>query len=458
MFLIYQILRFFVTVATIVFMEKEKIILPKAFTKEIEEILGDELESFITSYDKPPYTGLRRNPLKSSKEHFEAAMPFSLIPVSWAAEGYYYNADDRPGKTVLHEAGAFYIQEPSAMSAVSLLDPLPGDFVLDLCAAPGGKSTQIAGRLQGKGLLVSNEIIKDRAKILSSNIERLGVRNACVLNETPERLSAVFNRFFDKILVDAPCSGEGMFKKEPNALIEWSPENVIKCHERQLSILENTSSMLKPGGVLVYSTCTFNALENEKTIEDFLQNHPEFTFEKSLRIWPHKDKGEGHFAARLVKSGESDVTCKPQSSNSKIKSSDLKDFLGKEVGIKKESVDALFDSKVISEFGENIYLTSAFLPKLSGLKVERAGLLAAESKKNRFEPSHSLALSLNPEDVSRVYELTDEEALRYIKGETIACEPSLKGWVLMSVRGFSIGFGKASNGIIKNHYPKGLRK
>jgi 16S rRNA C967 or C1407 C5-methylase (RsmB/RsmF family)/NOL1/NOP2/fmu family ribosome biogenesis protein len=458
MFLSYQILRFFLTVATIVFMEKEKIILPKAFTKEMKEILGDELENFIESYDNLPYTGLRRNPLKSSKEHFEATMPFNLTPVSWATEGYYYDAEDRPGRTVLHEAGAFYIQEPSAMSAVSLLAPLPGDFVLDLCAAPGGKSTQIAGRLQGKGLLVSNEIIKDRAKILSSNIERLGVRNACVLNETPEKLSTIFNRFFDKILVDAPCSGEGMFKKEPNALIEWSPENVIKCHERQLSILDDAASMLKPGGVLVYSTCTFNTLENEKTIEEFLKSHPEFTIEKSLRIWPHKDKGEGHFAARLIKSGESETTLKLQVSNSKIKLNDLKDFLEKEVGIKKEAACDLFKDRIISEFGENIYLTSAFLPKLSGLKVERAGLLVAESKKNRFEPSHSLALSLNPEDVTQSYELSDEEALRYIKGETIACEPSLKGWVLMSVKGFSIGFGKASNGIIKNHYPKGLRK
>ncbi len=458
MFLSYQILRFFPAVATIVFMEKEKIILPVAFTKEMEEILGDELKNFTASYDNPPFTGLRRNPLKSSKEHFECVMPFKLTPVPWAPEGYYYDSDARPGKTILHEAGAFYIQEPSAMSAVSLLDPKPGDFVLDLCAAPGGKSTQIAGRLCGNGLLVSNEIIRDRAKILSSNIERLGVRNACVLNETPERLSLSFRNFFDKVLADAPCSGEGMFKKEPNALIEWSPENVIKCHKRQLSILEDAASMLKPGGILVYSTCTFNTLENEKTIEDFLESHHEFTLEKSLRIWPHKDKGEGHFAARLRKAGKSDVPRKPQNVASKIKSSDLKDFLEKEVGIKKESVDALFSDKLILEFGENIYLTSAFLPKLSGLKVERAGLLVAENKKNRFEPSHSLALSLNPEDVSRAYELSDEEALSYIKGETIACDSSLKGWILMTVKGFSIGFGKASNGIIKNHYPKGLRK
>lgn len=442
-------------------MENEKITLPSAFVESMKKLLGDGFEEFEKSYTKERYAGLRYNPLKCSRESFLEKIPYTLSPVDWAAEGFYYDLEERPGKSPLHEAGAYYIQEPSAMSAVAVLDPLPGDYVLDMCAAPGGKSTQIAGRLLGKGLLVSNEIIKDRAKILSSNIERMGVRNALVVSESPDSLSPHFPSFFDKILVDAPCSGEGMFKKEENALSEWSPENVLMCHERQLMILEEAAKMLKAGGVLTYSTCTFNDIENEGTVNEFLLSHPEFSLETKERFWPHKIKGEGHFVARLKKSGDSIPSRGFASSLAKGKkdiSKDVIEFLISEIGILKEVIDNLFKGRALVTFGDNIYLLPPGIPSLQGLKVERPGLQLCVSKKNRFEPAHALALALTPEDVSFFRDLTVEEAEKYIAGETIPCDPSLKGWVLMTVAGFSLGFGKASNGIIKNHYPKGLRR
>lgn len=448
-------------------MEKEKIILPEAFKVSMKELLGSEYEEFEKSYEKERFAGLRFNPLKASLEHFMDVIPYRLTPVAWAKEGFYYDLSEQPGKSVLHEAGAYYIQEPSAMCAVSLLDPKPGDCVLDLCAAPGGKSSQIAGRLEGKGVLVSNEIISDRAKILSSNIERMGVRNACVLNESAPHLSNFFSSFFDKILVDAPCSGEGMFKKEENAISEWSPENVISCHERQLQILDEAAKMLKAGGVLVYSTCTFNKTENEGTVETFLNTHPEFSLEKFERYYPHRVKGEGHFAARLKKAGElssSDFsldTAKKKKDKGASKNDPAKDlyaFLTDELKIKEEAVASLLSDNIINIFGDNIYLTPARLSSLKGLKVERPGLHVAVSKKNRLEPSHSLALSLKPGEVKNEYILNDDEALRYIKGETISCDYEKKGWLLLTYKGYSVGYGKASGGTIKNHYPKGLRK
>lgn len=442
-------------------MENEKTVLPKDFTDSVKNLLGDEFDDFLKSYTEERYAGLRCNLLKSSPEDLCKKVPFSLSKIDWAYEGFYYDLSERPGKNVLHEAGAYYIQEPSAMSAVSVLDPSPGDVVLDLCAAPGGKSTQIAGRLKGKGLLVSNEIVRERAKILSSNIERMGVRNALVVSEAPDSLSKIFVSFFDKILVDAPCSGEGMFKKEENALLEWSLENVKMCHERQLMILEEAAKMLKAGGVLTYSTCTFNSLENEGTVTEFLKGHPEFSLEKTERFWPHKVKGEGHFVARLKKEG---VLIKNSSfalTNEKSKESlhkEIKAFLISELSIKEDVVAELLKDRSLITFGENIYLLPMGITSLKGLKVERAGLQLAESKKNRFEPSHSLALALTPSEVNSSFELSEAEAIRYLAGETISCDPSLKGWILLTCKGFSLAFGKASNGTIKNHYPKGLRK
>lgn len=442
-------------------MDDKRILLPEKFIESVKELLGDELDEFVASYGKERYYGLRRNPLKYSREEFEKEMPFALEPVAWAEEGYYYKADEQPGKSPLHEGGAYYIQEPSAMSAVAMLEPQPGDVVLDLCAAPGGKSTQIAGRMAGKGLLVSNEYVKDRARILSSNIERMGVKNALVLNESTDSLAGRFPSFFDKILVDAPCSGEGMFRKEENAIPEWSLENTKMCHERQLMILNDAASMLKAGGTLVYSTCTFNSLENEGSVNEFLASHPEFSLVESKRLWPHKDKGEGHFVAKFSKAGtliKSDFSDFKLSKSSEKLSLEIKDFLANEIGVKPEIVEELMEGRTPVTFGDNIYLLPPKISSLQGLKVERAGLHIAVSKKNRLEPSHSLALCITPSDLTKKVDISDEEAIKYLRGETLNTDPDLKGWVVLFLRGCSLGFAKADRGILKNHYPKGLRK
>ena len=459
--------------------------IPVDFLNRMKSLLNTEYEDFAASYEKEKYQALRLNPLSIGDGVRGSFSNFTEVP--WEKNGFYYDSSFRPGKHPLHEAGAYYIQEPSAMSAVAVLAPEEGDVVLDLCAAPGGKSTQIAGRLNNTGLLVSNEIIKDRAKILSQNIERLGIRNAVVLNESPEKLATVFNSFFDKILVDAPCSGEGMFRKEDSASTEWSLSNVALCAERQKNILESAAVMLKSGGKLCYSTCTFSVEENEGVITEFLNKHPEFSVSVSdiesknffskgrpdwveggapelthaFRLWPHKLKGEGHFVCLLEKAGSLNKTIENRESKSKKitkEESNLRDFLNKEIKIKPEVIDNIFLNRSIVSFGENIYLMPSALTNLKSIKVERPGLHIAADKKNRLEPAHALAMSLRPEEVESTVDLSDEDAIKYLKGETINVSPSLKGYVLVTYKNVSMGFGKAVNGVLKNHYPKGLRR
>lgn len=455
---------------------EEKTALPEAFTTRMKELLGTEYDAFLTSYEADRHYGLRRNPLKDTREQFEEKMPFVLQKISWAEEGYYYQPEEQPGKHVLHEIGAYYIQEPSAMAVVEVLAPKPGERILDLCAAPGGKSTQIAGRMAGQGLLVSNEIISNRAKILAQNVERMGITNCVVCNETPERIARFFPAFFDRIVVDAPCSGEGMFRKDETAVREWSPEHVTMCAERQLSILEQAAQTLKPGGVLVYSTCTFAPAENEGVISIFLDSHPDFMIEKTLqneafssgqpgwimhpakgiedtiRIMPDKAKGEGHYIARLRKQG---TLYQEETLPGKGMKKELEVFLKEETGV----VENWFSTHKgrIEAFGDQIYLVPEEMIPLKGLKVVRAGLQLATSKKNRLEPAHSLALSLKPEEIQKKWVIGKEEAERFIRGESLSCEGE-KGWLLLCYGNYPVGFGKASNGQIKNHYPKGLRK
>lgn len=501
--------------------------LPEAFIRLRQPLLEKEWNDFIESYHQPKTYGLRRNPLKDCGE-----MPFQLEQVPWTLEGFYVNPEERPGKHPLHEAGAYYIQEPSAMSVVSLLDPQPGDVVCDLCAAPGGKSTQIGGRLQGQGLLVSNEIFPARARILSQNIERLGIANAVVCNEPPDRMASFFPFFFDRIVVDAPCSGEGMFRKDDTAIQEWSPENVQVCVERQKMILNHADEMLKPGGVLVYSTCTFAPDENEEMIAWFLATHPDYMVEdwketpvgievtkypdfaglsngrsdwvdleklvseckkedaalpkdleteltKTLRLWPHKLKGEGHFAARLRKGSptsyleeKKDYPKPDKTSSKKKKNLSVKNNLSKETILAFEEFQKKFlDSSNASVrnivqdfsdgnyelFGDEIYLLPKLSPSLKGLKVVRAGLHIGTSKKNRFEPAYAFAKTLKKEAVQNSHDCSFEDAVRYLKGETISCNPSQKGWTLVCYKNCPLGWGKAQNGICKNHFPKGLR-
>lgn len=455
--------------------------LPVEFQNRMQEMLGEEYEAFLKGYDKPRFHALRRNPLKIQKDEFLNIIPFELQEVPWAEHGYYYENTDQPGKHEFHEAGLYYIQEPSAMSVVEYLEVKPGEQVLDLCAAPGGKTTQIAGFMAGEGLLVCNEIHPQRAKILSENIERMGVKNALVTNETPQRLSAMFPGFFDKILVDAPCSGEGMFRKNEEALEEWSADNVQMCADRQDEILEEVAKMLRPGGRICYSTCTFAPAENEDCMSRFITSHPEFHLvevekkgnmslgnpkfanipveglEKTIRLWPHKLDGEGHFIAVLEKDGELDTSYKPvpQKGNEKpLKEKEYQEFLD----FQKETLKYPLEKECIL-FGEQLYAMPENMPSLKGLKVLRPGLHLGTLKKKRFEPSHALALSMKKEDVLRSWNLESgsREIKQYLSGQTFNAEGE-KGWYLILVDGYSIGWGKLAGGIMKNHYPKGLRK
>lgn len=446
--------------------------LPEKFLERMQTMLGDEYRDFLASFEKERYQALRVNPLKAGGGADTGAgetrgtekllgQIFHLTPVSWEPDGYYYTGEDQPGRHPYHEAGVYYIQEPSAMAVVPLLEVVPGERVLDLCAAPGGKSTQTAGYLMGQGLLVSNEIHPARARILSENVERMGVRNACVTNETPTRLSEKFVEYFDKILVDAPCSGEGMFRKNEAACGEWSPENVELCAARQDEILDCAARMLRPGGRLVYSTCTFSTLENEGSIGRFLDRHPEFLQRKSLRLWPHKIKGEGHFAAVLQREGNVPEGCEAMAAGGTERGLSDKD---RELEPWREFCRETLTADITKEgillrFGDNLYLAPEGMPSLKGLKVLRPGLHLGTLKKNRFEPSHALALTLSQKDVRHACQLSagDDVTAAYLNGQTFPREGE-KGWYLILVDGFSIGWGKLAGGIMKNHYPRGLRK
>lgn len=397
----------------------------------MKAFLGNEWDDFLYSYDNNRFQALRFNTLKvqSTEERMRILKVLGISSdkkVSWADEAYYFDENVRPGKHPYHEMGLYYIQEPSAMSAAALLAPKPGMRVLDLCAAPGGKSTQLATYLGDSGLLVSNEINTQRSRILSQNIERMGIKNAIVTNEDSFVLASHFPGFFNAIQVDAPCSGEGMFRKLPEAIEQWSMENVAICAARQKEILDNAAVMLKPGGVIVYSTCTFSKEENEDVIEYFLERHPDFTLEEMERFWPHKVDGEGHFVAKLVRRGsvnelgaDYDVcedSCNKvedtglkvdrktkKNKNSKNRKNETKPALTKEnMKLLSEFLDETISEDVAAwiknsrlvMFGEQLYRLPDMEVDIKGLKVQRAGLHIGEFKKQRFEPSHSLALAL----------------------------------------------------------------
>ncbi len=428
--------------------------LPEAFLDRMQHQLGAEYNAFLQSLERPRAVALRLNPLKCD----ELSLPFMGENVPWEPMGYYYDPESRPGLHPYHEAGVYYLQEASAMSAVALLDPQPGERILDLCAAPGGKSTQIAGRLRGQGFLLCNEYSPKRAKILSQNIERLGIANALVTNATPAELSGRMAGFFDRILIDAPCSGEGMFRKEEAAVTDWSPETVEMCARRQAEILREAAKMLRPGGRLVYSTCTFAPEENEGAIGAFLAEHPDFEpetvqapwFEKrengGFRLWPHKLLGEGHFAAVLRKKGAAEAEGNPCQGQKLPK--EWLDF-AKELDIHLPQGKAIL-------FGSSLYWAPAEMPDLSRLKVLRPGLELGEVKKSRFEPAHALALWLKTAKNTVNLASTGEEIKKYLHGDVLPC--SVKGWCLVTVDGFSIGWGKGDGTQLKNHYPKGLRR
>jgi len=428
--------------------------LPEAFLDRMKDQLGEEYGDFLLSLERPRAVALRFNPLKGNRPQ----LPFVGDPVPWEKDGFYYDPDSRPGLHVYHEAGVYYLQEASAMAPVALLDPQPGERVCDLCAAPGGKTTQIAGRMGGEGFLLCNEINPKRAKILSRNIERMGVANALVTNEHPARLAERFAESFDRVLIDAPCSGEGMFRKEEAAVTDWSPETVQMCAHRQAEILHSGAALVRPGGRLVYSTCTFAPEEDELAVAEFLRAHPEFRPEVlhtpwftegengSHRMWPHKLLGEGHFAAVLRKTGDGEAEI-PEAAPQKLPREWVS--FAMELGI------TLPDGYPVL-FGETLYWAPAGMPDIRKLKVLRPGLELGTVKKGRFEPAHGLALWLDSCASVHVLDPESKEMAEYLHGNVVSSEK--KGWTLVRAGEYSIGWGKGDGRVLKNHYPKGLRR
>ena len=468
--------------------------LPQSFLDSMKEILGEDYEAFLAGFDGQRQYGLRVNTLKMNLEEFERIAPFHLKKVPWISNGYFYEAEDVPAKHPFYSAGLYYLQEPSAMTPASRLKVQPGERVLDLCAAPGGKATELGAALQGEGLLVANDINTARARALLRNLELFGISNSFVTNEPPHVLAERFPEFFHKIMVDAPCSGEGMFRKNPAVVDSWQEKGPEYFSKLQREITVQAADMLLPGGMMFYSTCTFSPLENEKTITHLLKERPDMevipmedyegfaegltsyrgeVFDESCklcrRIWPHKMSGEGHFMALLHKKNGT-----PQQVQQTVSQSSI--WWQKCKGLNKEQkaaaedffshVNIAYDEKRIDVRGDNLYYLPAPQYDGRGLHFLRNGLFMGEFKKKRFEPSQPFALALHAQDFDQVLDFPadDERLSRYLRGETldvsdlIAGEKKRKGWQLVMVAGHPLGFGKLVNNNLKNKYPAGWRK
>ena len=433
--------------------------LPSEFMAMIQRMLGEEAPAFFAALEQPPTLALRVNPLRRNAA--AAAAPFVAAQVPWEENGHYLKPGSRPGAGIAHAAGAFYLQEASAMVSVAALDPKPGERILDLCAAPGGKTTQIAARMAGEGLLVSNEPEPGRAKVLAANLERMGAANAIAVNAYPDALSKRWAGYFDAILCDAPCSGEGMFRREPDARLEWKPGSPAGCARRQAEILDRAAELLRPGGRLVYSTCTFNPEENEGSVSGFLERHPDFVSEDfslpglgdsergCIRVWPHKAAGDGHFCALLRKRGDERISA-PVYKNTKEDEVLVRQLEGEVC-----SLPAALKARLV-RMGDYLYALPAECPDVKGLKLTRPGLCLLRIGKNYIEPQHALAMAIAPEFALRRADLDDMQAAKYLAGEALELDLP-KGWTLVCWNGLALGWGKASSGQLKNHLPKGLR-
>lgn len=424
--------------------------LPGGFLSATKQLLGEEFEAFVEAYEEAPQHAIRyRNTAVPS-------FPCPKDQVPWEENAWYLQFGESPGAQVFHEAGAYYLQEPSAMVPARVLAPSQEDMVLDLCAAPGGKSTQLAQIMKGKGCLVCNEIVPARARILSRNIERMGITNAYVTNASPDYLANKWQHSFDKILVDAPCSGEGMFRKDPDTRLQWQEDSPQRCAVRQSAIMHSAATMLKPGGRMVYSTCTFNRTENEGVLEAFLAQHPDFSLvpfyihglpaapQGMLRLWPHATRGEGHFVALLQKEG---TLSAPSFAQKK------QDALDAYLPYLNEMI--VQPPQVISLFGEIAVSAPPCSLSFDGISLLRCGLHLGRLKGKHFMPDHALALA---HTAWQQLPLQMEDALRFLHGEVLDVPGSLEGWVAPCLEAWQLGWGKAVQGQLKNHYPKGLRK
>lgn len=445
--------------------------LPEKFTDNMKKLLGSDYESYIASFSEPRHYGLRVNTLKTDTQYIEKHTDFLKGSVPWCETGYYYDGEKRPAKHPFYYAGLYYIQEPSAMAPVETLDIKEGERVLDICAAPGGKSTQIAAKLNGKGVLVTNDISPSRAGALVKNIELSGVRNNITLSDKPEKISSRFVGFFDKILVDAPCSGEGMFRKEPDTIKSWNEEKIEFCVNAQRDILESCAKMLRPGGRLVYSTCTFAPLENEKTINGFLDSHSDFdiidipknygfmpgmpeciggreSLKGAARLFPFKLKGEGHFMCLMEKRGESERKGNTPAPKPADKRMDIFERFCD------ENIKTVFNGNFIIH-KDSLFLQPYGIPDIRGIRTARSGWHLGDFKKDRFEPSYALASALKKEEAVLTADFTASgtEVIKYLKGETLEFDSDKSGYCLVTTDGFSLGWAKLVNGRLKNKYP-----
>ncbi len=428
--------------------------LPEAYVAHMKAMLGEEFPAFLASYGLSPVRGLRVNRLKIEPAEFLKISPFALEKSPLAEDAFLLaGAAEGVGKHPYHAAGLYYVQEPSAMLPISLAGITSGMRVLDLCAAPGGKSGAAAARRMGKGFLLANELVSGRARALQFTLERMGAINAAVTSARPEAVAEAFPKYFDVVLADAPCSGEGMFRKDENAAAVWSEAHVRACAKRQGLILASAAACVREGGALVYSTCTFSYEENEEVVEAFAASHPEFIIEDMRRLYPHRFPGEGHFAARLRRLGGG--------------------FLDQEPMPLKRCKDAAFSDAMRDIFavlpeGEahllpdgRLTLLRESLPKgLSKLRALCAGVVAGELVKGRFEPAHALFMAAHGGRYARALSFkADTEALfSFLAGEETPCDEALHGYCAVAAEGHPLGFGKASGGTLKNRLPKGLRQ
>lgn len=432
---------------------------PQGWIEQLRPLLGAALPDFLHSFDCPPTRGIRMRPGIPAPSD-------ALSPIPWANNGFYLSLDSVAGALPAHEAGAYYLQEPSAMVPAAVLHPQPGEKVLDLCAAPGGKSTQLAAYMQGQGLIVCNEPVSSRAQILSRNVERMGISNAIVISAMPEDLSPRWPHFFDKVLVDAPCSGEGMFRRHPETRLEWNEGSPAGCAKRQLQILTHAARMLRPGGLLTYSTCTFNPIENEGVIQQFLSENPDFSLrpfalprlpesDGMLHLWPHVIQGEGHFVALLAKADDASAPLNPRKKRQEPSA------LPAPTREQQALAHAFLQEQFANPPQPNVLFAGRLsvlpddAPPLQGVKVLRAGLQLGEIKGKLFLPDHALALALPGLRTEPV----DEAAARaYQSGLPLPAADTLRGWAIPALNGLQLGWVKASDGMMKNHYPKGLRR
>lgn len=448
--------------------------LPEQFLDNMKALLKEEYEPWLASYEKPSYQGFRLNSYKLKQADCSGILQsYEASPVPWISNGYYYNGQYRPSKDAYYYAGLYYLQEPSAMTPASILPVEPGDMILDVCAAPGGKSTELGSRLDGQGMLVSNDISNSRAKALLKNLELFGLPNICVTSEEPAKLAATFGMIFDGILVDAPCSGEGMFRKDPDLVKSWMEHGPEYYATIQTAILSQCAKMLKPGGHLLYSTCTFALVEDEDVIHSFLETHPDFTcvpitpWEGAtsgldglpvIRLYPHKIKGEGHFIALLQKAGEKDATSLKKQSQKKdyeylMNKTDFPTF-------QKLWRNKILETSVMIK-DDQVYILPEGFDRTWKLRYLRTGLHLGSLKKGRFEPSQAFAMSMKRTDFSNTISFAheDERVIRYLKGETITLqeEEMKKGWCLVCVEGHPLGWAKGTGMTLKNKYYPGWR-